>query len=161
MHPNRKQLVDLVLEDIRSTFRRVTIASRSDMCEKFIPRSQAVVMHVVGAHQGINVKDVAIMLDISPSAATQLIDLLVKDGIINRRPSERDRRVVTLELSKEGKVRHRKYKAFQQARLHPIMEVLSDVELIELARLMGKIHQEFRVHPSMKEFTPASQVAKV
>ena len=154
MSINRKKLVEEVLEDIRTTVRRIFTASRADMSENAIPRSQAIVMHIVSANPGIKVKDVAINLDISPSAATQLIDTLVKDGIIVRRTSETDRRVVCMELSKEGKVRHRKYRSFQLARLNPILDVLTDDELLELGRLHRKIHSSVITHPSMKMFIP-------
>jgi DNA-binding MarR family transcriptional regulator len=125
-----------------------------------IPRSQAIVMHVVNSHPGISVKDVAITLDVTPSAATQLIDALVKEGIITRHISEQDHRVVTLKLSKEGKVRHRKYKAFQLARLNPILDVLSDDELVEFVRLNRKINTEMKNHQSMTAFSLQQPLVK-
>lgn len=154
MSINRKKLIEELLEDVRTSFRRVTIAARSDMNGHTIPRSQAIVMHIVNANPGISVKGVATTLDISPSAATQLVDSLVKDGAVIRLASEHDRRVVCLELSKQGKTRLIKYKSFQIARFNTIMDVLSDSEITELNRLHNKIHTEMSVHPSMKLFTP-------
>jgi DNA-binding MarR family transcriptional regulator len=160
MSINRNKLVEEVLEDFRTTLRRIFTASRSDMHGNIIPRSQAIVMHIVNANPGISVKNVAISLDVSPSAATQLIDALVKDGIMIRRPSEQDHRVVCLELSKEGKLRHRKYRAFQLARLHPILDVLTDEELVELSRLHAKILESVTNHPSMSMFVPEKTAKK-
>ena len=154
MTVNRKKLVEVVLEDMRITLRRIFIASRSDMCGNVIPRSQAVVMHIVNSNPGISVKDVATNMDVSPSAATQLIDALVKDGTLVRHPSEQDHRVVSLQLSKKGKVRHHNYRAFQLARLRPLLDVLTDDELVELGRLHDKIHVAATIHPSMRAFIP-------
>lgn len=157
---NRKKLSEDVFEDMRITLRRIFVASKSDMCSSAIPRSQAVVMHIVNANPGISVKDVAISMDISPSAATQLIDTLVKEGTISRQTSERDHRVVSLQLSKEGKVRLREYKSFQVARIRPILDVLTDQELLELERLHNKIHEAATIHPSMRAFIPAKTASK-
>ena len=157
---NRKKLVEEVMEDVRYTWRRTLISSHSDMCGSAIPRSQAIVMHIVNAHSNISVKDVATILDITPSAATQLVDALVKDGTIIRSMSEEDRRVVALNLSKEGKVRHRKYKAFQLARFQPILDVLTDDELVEFNRLQRKIHESSTSHLSLRAFTPRATASK-
>ncbi len=158
MSINRKKLVEEVMEDVRYIWRRTLISSQSDMSGAVIPRSQAIVMHIVNANPGISVKDVATTLDITPSAATQLIDALVKDGTVSRQTSDQDRRVVALRLSKEGKIRHRKYKAFQLARLQPILDVLTDDELTELNRLQSKIHESSTTHLSLRAFTPKTRV---
>lgn len=160
MSINRKKLSEDVFEDMRITLRRIFVASKSDMRGSAIPRSQAIVMHIVNANPGISVKDVAISMDISPSAATQLIDALVKEGTISRRISERDHRVVSLQLSKDGKVRLREYKSFQVARIRPILDVLTDQELLELERLHNKIHEAVTIHPSMRAFIPAKTAIK-
>jgi DNA-binding MarR family transcriptional regulator len=52
---------------------------------------------------GIMLKDVAKELGITPSAASQTVDALVKEGIIERCVSERDRRAVLLRPSPKGR----------------------------------------------------------
>lgn len=50
----------------------------------------------------VNVTAVAQDLDVHPSNATRTCDRLVRAGLLDRRPDERDRRQVVLSLTPEG-----------------------------------------------------------
>ena len=157
---NRNQLIEQLLDDVRATVRRISIAARSDADKAAIPRSQAYVMHLVCEHPGMSVKEVARAMDISASAATQLVEILVSDGDLERQPSQQDRRVVTLAISRQGKERYQKFKAFQLARIHPLMESLTDEELTEFGRIHRKLLDAVHSDPGFKTFEPITPSKK-
>lgn len=144
---DRTKLMEQVLQDISATVRRIAIAARADMDNDAMPKSQVYVMHTLQHTPGMSVKDVAKSMDISASAATQLVDTLVKDGFVERSPSPLDRRVVILNLTKSGHVRHKRYRSFQLARIGPIMDVLSDDEFKSFCHLHHKLLQATSEYP--------------
>ena len=96
-------------------------------------------MHTLQHTPGMSVKDVAKSMDISASAATQLVDALVKDGFVERSPSSTDRRVVILNLSKNGRIRHKRYRSFQLTRIKPIMDILGDEEFMSFCHMHHRL----------------------
>jgi DNA-binding MarR family transcriptional regulator len=85
------------------------------------------------------VKDVAGGLKISSSAATQLIDGLVKCGYVLRSPGKDDKRETELTLSKESEVRIKEIRKQKMAQFEKILSALSERELDEFAQLMKKL----------------------
>lgn len=82
---------------------------------------------------------VAEKLCISRGAATQILDTMAAQGLVNRQPDQHDRRVVRLKLTTKSR------KILQQSK-HQIEQVftelfasLSDRELAEYNRLTQKI----------------------
>ncbi|MDB5238614.1 MAG: DNA-binding transcriptional regulator, MarR family [Candidatus Kaiserbacteria bacterium] len=89
-----------------------------------------------GAH---TVKAVANELKISSSAATQLIDGLVKCGYVLRSPGKDDKRETELTLSKDSVAGIREVKRQKMERFEKVFSVLSEKELDEFAELMKKL----------------------
>lgn len=85
------------------------------------------------------VKDVAGALGITSSAATQLIDGLVASGYVTRREDPRDRRRVTLQLSRVIKNHVTKMKDQVTSGLLKIFNVLSDREFNQYLVLNKKL----------------------
>ncbi|MBQ7190607.1 MAG: MarR family transcriptional regulator [Kiritimatiellae bacterium] len=61
---------------------------------------------------GVNLKDLAERLGITSSAASQVVDGLVKDGLLLRIPSQTDRRSVLITFSLKMEEIHRMHLAF-------------------------------------------------
>ncbi len=89
-----------------------------------------------GAH---TVKAVAEALRVSSSAATQLIDGLVKTGYVIRSPGKEDKRETELTLSKDSETGIKEMKKQKMAQFEKIFSTLSERELAEFAALMKKL----------------------
>jgi len=61
---------------------------------------------------GINLKDLAERLDISPSAASQVVESLVQEELLLRMPSKTDRRAVVITISPKVAELHRQHLQF-------------------------------------------------
>ncbi|MGH7141020.1 MAG: MarR family transcriptional regulator [Minisyncoccia bacterium] len=104
-----------------------------------ITASQWSALALLSHRERASVKDIALALRVSSSAATQLLDALVKEGYIKRQESRRDRRAVELRLSPRT-VRHLSViKKEMSVRLARLFSCLSDEELAEYVALNKKI----------------------
>lgn len=64
--------------------------------------TQYFLLKIMAANETCKAADIAHILDISPSAATTILDRLYKHGWIERHRSDTDRRVVWLRLTEQG-----------------------------------------------------------
>lgn len=85
------------------------------------------------------VKAVAAELRVSSSAATQLVDGLVKAGYVLRSPGTADKRETVLSLSKDSEVRIKTIRKQKMAQFEQILSALSEKELGTFAGLMKKL----------------------
>jgi DNA-binding MarR family transcriptional regulator len=100
-----------------------------------ITYSQWQVLNLVRKHDGMNIKHLAGLLDITSSAATQIVDGLVKKGFLSRSRCKVDRRIQEIALSKRSVMQLER----SMQKICPIFEVLEDDELIDYCRLTAKI----------------------
>ena len=139
---NRKQKVEELLVDLQSL--RRTMAFRMAESAKKTPRitpSQWGMLMLIEQRGKSTIKDVAKVLSISSSAATQLVDGLVASGYLMRQTHSKDRRAVTLTLSKKSKDQVDRIKKHTLQRFLKIFGVLSDVEFNQYLTLTKKIVQ--------------------
>lgn len=104
-----------------------------------IPNSQWILLHTVYHNEGIGIKELSNMLGISSSAATQLVDSLVKQGHLVRQVSPDDRRALKIRLSVKTKKVINKSKTEAFAKVDSLFDVLSDEELQTYCDLSKKI----------------------
>ena len=77
--------------------------SRDGAGDKILPSTKELVMEVVFSHpEGIMLKDVAGKVRRTPGAVSQIIESLVREGMIERVVSKHDRRAVTLHATTAG-----------------------------------------------------------
>lgn len=107
--------------------------------------AQFKIMHYIHRqdNRGINLKDIAGLMDVSASNASRLIDKLVHKGWVDRQPSPHSKREVVIRLSREGRRMLRKISPEQQQVLGQCVERgLSAEELQQLNGLLEKFLQQ-------------------
>ena len=57
---------------------------------------------MIARHGPVSATTLARLVGVAPSTATRMCDRLVRDGLLARRPSAEDRRVVTVSLTRPG-----------------------------------------------------------
>lgn len=109
-----------------------------------ITPAQGFVLHFIAKSNGSSVKEIAEKMRVTSSAATQLIDVLVKNGFLERKEDTEDRRVALLTLSAEGKKKIAYTKKKGMEKMKELFNPLSDAEMETYLRLNRKIAQNLR-----------------
>ncbi|MCL5971739.1 MAG: MarR family transcriptional regulator [Firmicutes bacterium] len=132
--PNRDELLDNVTQvffRIGRQFRQI-----HDESLTFGQFSALIILYNLGP---LPMGTVAEHLGISMASATGMIDRLVHSGWVDRSRSESDRRVVSVDLTSQGR---EKMTAKQQARRRQIQELfepLTETDLTQLLRMLEKV----------------------
>ena len=136
---NRKKIIrDLLffMED----FGREMLAKKFEQNPCGMPsNSQMDVLMMVYFHGPQSIKKLAQKLHMTPSGATQLVNILVKEGFLTRMEDKADRRMVRLELTKKADnlLIEAKKRRMEEGRL--IFANLDENELVQLDKTLRKI----------------------
>jgi len=92
------------------------------------------------SHDGSqSIKDFSERFCMTPSAATQFVDRLVKNKFLVRKDDTKDRRKISIQLTEKGKKILKKAKEFHLASLTKMLKPLNDKELMQLRNMMQKV----------------------
>lgn len=136
---DRNELIEGILHSFHAIRNIIKARSGSLGQQNNITHTQWFVLKIIEHFQSRSVKDISEMFGITSSASTQLVDGLVKSGLVTRKEDPRDRRSVRLELSQKGKEH---IAASNENRINEMVELfdpLTDSELEEYLRLQKKI----------------------
>jgi len=113
------EYVEVIAEVFVETVRK---AAADAMCSEYgneeITPSLMECLQYLYLHGPSSIRNIACGLEITLSAASQLVDRLVKKGLVSRRENENDRRLTRVEISDVGadlvsRMRERRYKWFE------------------------------------------------
>ena len=137
---DRQQLVTDIFNNM-SAMRRLMMSPLPTAKKKPTgpTHAQMGVMFCLSHNNNIGVKDLAKCFDMTSSAATQLINGLVKRGWVTRKTTTADRRKHALHLSPTGQRILKNIIAQRSADLAKHLQVLSDKELTQLKNIQQKI----------------------
>ncbi len=89
--------------------------------------------------EGIKLKELADQLKVSPAAASEMVEVLVRKGVLERQQSETDRRAVNIRLSENSsRKRENVETAFAQEWCF-LWQDFSEAEKTTFSRLLGKL----------------------
>ena len=140
---NRRRELLARLERLGPGLRRCLVDSerRADLLDRF----GGVTLHQLGAlrhlvkHGPLTMNDLAARMDISPSAATQLVDRLVQHGLAERAPDPDDRRALRVAASGSALAAVRAFEKERSMRVAALLAPLSEDELEVIAGLAERI----------------------
>jgi len=138
---DRKKQIEGIVECMHAIRRKLASESGyfSGPGAKRIPPSQWFVLLMVERNKNIGVKEIAGLIGITSSAATQLINELVKKGYLMRKGKPEDRRALSIVLSGKSKTQLHSMKKQGLNKLIALFSVLSDNELTTYCELNKKI----------------------
>jgi MarR family transcriptional regulator, organic hydroperoxide resistance regulator len=67
-----------------------------------VPIAQLKSLFIILAREKVNYRTLAMDLGVTPGNVTGIIDRLVEQGLVNRKPDSEDRRIIWLEASEKG-----------------------------------------------------------
>ena len=130
---NRSQLLEQFFETLRTVFARAHSVVRPPLNHHELSKAQLGVVFLVSrSPKGLSLKELIAALHVTPGAATQLVDGLVEQHILERIPDTADRRSIHIQLSPAGKTRITAFKQRFIAELTPLFVDLTDAELTTL-----------------------------
>lgn len=136
---NRKKITEEILQDFQSLKRKMVKDGQFSFPKFHITPAQWHVLFIVRNHDGINLKEIASILDISSSATTQLIDSLVESGFVIRENDTVDRRSLKIKLSKKHEKLVKEMKQKGMERISVLFSALDDEEISTFYKLFKKM----------------------
>lgn len=132
---NRRRLIETIFENFYAIRQKIASELNLSFDEMQLTYSQWLVLNLVRKNKSINIKDLAELLDITSSAATQIVDGLVNKGLLSRKRSKTDRRVLEIALLKKSINQLRR----GMNKISPIFDMLDDDELLKFCELNSRI----------------------
>lgn len=136
---NRRKIVEEITEAMYLIKRKIASEMHHLSDDMQITHPQWIVLHHVRKSGMINIKDLANLLGITSSAATQIVDGLVKKELLLRKRNEEDRRILNIELSGKAISKFNSIKSTSFNALSALFDVLDDGELRDYRDLNNKI----------------------
>jgi DNA-binding MarR family transcriptional regulator len=103
--------------------------------------SQFHILRYLCGKEPANLNQITNKLDISKSAATQMVDDLIDKGILNKKSNPEDKRGVLISFSLDWKKRFKSLKQKKMNKFSSIFDSLSDKELERLLMIISKIYK--------------------
>ena len=144
MHARKKQLEEL-FEDFGAMKRAITLECQGMHDMPRITPSQWSVLMFIEHKKTASVKEVASTIRISSSAATQLIEGLVKNGFVTKTADKNDKRSSHLALTKSTQKHFVAMKKNALQSFHKVFKVLTDAEFKTYCIINRKIAQGLSV----------------
>ncbi|MDQ0200009.1 MarR family winged helix-turn-helix transcriptional regulator [Neobacillus ginsengisoli] len=107
------------------------------------------IKHGTDEKSDLKVSEISQKLHVTPPTVTQIINLLEKDGLVERSVDPEDRRAVKIKLTSKGiEVTEQARSAFNET-FAGLIDYLGEDESEQLAQLLSKVHQYFNqlIHP--------------
>jgi len=104
-----------------------------------LSHAQLGMLYMIFYHQEVSPKDIVDYLGISKSAVTQLMEPLVDKDLVIRRNDARDRRIIRLSLSPNGKKLLRQFNKYKFAGIRSALDSLDAKDLEQLNALHQKM----------------------
>ena len=142
MRTLRTTLIEGLLRDFNCLKRVSGLKALSPAGLHHITAAQWGALFLMNGHDGHTVKDISKSLGVTSSAATQVLDGLVKGGYVVRASDPADRRHVLLTLSKKGSSEVSRMKARVLKQSVEVFGRLNDTELRSYCLLTKKLARD-------------------
>ncbi|HEY5521195.1 MAG TPA: MarR family transcriptional regulator [Candidatus Limnocylindrales bacterium] len=153
--PSREELVGDVLEALNQISFRDFQGALKRWHEGTLSLVHLNVLMLLRARGPLTMTHLAELIDVSVASATGIVDRMEKKGVIVRRRSEEDRRVVEVLVNESGELIFSSMQAERQVRLNQLLAEIKDADLAALLqglrafgdarqRLMSQVPEEAR-----------------
>ena len=105
---------------------------------------QAFTVEELAEHNALTMTELGGKMGVAFSTATRILDVLVRDGLVERRPGRQDRRQVVVVLTEKGRDVARKLAACKEKALGALLEPLSPAERKTLLEALATVRNGFQ-----------------
>ena len=131
-------------DSLVSIFEKVLVAEEKSLQKDYFKNLSLAEMHAldaIGPYESRTMTETAQILDITVGTLTVAVDRLVKKGYVERCRDEKDRRVVRISLTREGKLAARMHGKFHKVLAKHILEPYTDKEQDMLLGLVTDVER--------------------
>jgi DNA-binding MarR family transcriptional regulator len=100
---------------------------------------QTELLYILSRVKELTIKQIAAKMFITSSAATQMVESLVKQGFLERQDDPKDRRVVKVRLTPKGRAYFNRFRKWHLHRVDYVLRKLSDKELKYIIDIRNKL----------------------
>jgi DNA-binding MarR family transcriptional regulator len=126
-------------DEFFGTIRRLRAQAAREVGTGELTEAQLHLLAALSAEAELPVGELAELAGVSPPTATRMIDGLVRDGVVERRPSTADRRVRTIRLTTDGRELLERKKRLIRAKRRRLYESLPAAERDQYPRLLKRL----------------------
>ncbi len=126
---DRSARIDRVLASYDLLMHRIASSHAPDLMEVGVTMSQAKVMYLVAAGQGMRMSELAAHLGVSISTMSGLVDRLVEHELLARHDDPADRRQVVVTLTATGRAHLERFRELNAAGMRRLLARLADADL--------------------------------
>ena len=124
---------------IVSAYRAVHVLLNQQLVRSKLTFPQYRMMRVLGKFGAMPMNKIGEHMLVTPANITGLVDRLERRGYIERVEKSTDRRIVRIKLTRKGKILYQRTSIQNRKLVNRIMRVLTNDELLNLAKLLEKI----------------------
>lgn len=116
-------------------------------------------INAIGPYEARTMTETANMLGITVGTLTVAIDRLVKKKYVERQRDTKDRRIVRISLTRQGKLAYRMHSKFHRVLVKRIMDPLSEEEQTLLTGMVARIDNY--VEEQYKKYSNGEQYKRI
>ena len=135
---HRQQLLQQIMENAAALYRMMGSSRDKFLTSLGVNKPQVEILFLL-SKQSMSVKSIAEKLHVTSGAVSQIVENLVKSGLIQRETSPTDRRGVVVSLSLEGKVRFKMIKKAYMKRMEVMLSTIADDQLESLRTITNQM----------------------
>lgn len=140
-----KTLINQILVDLFHDILEIEEKSITTRTNPPITMNEMHIIEMIGLNRARSMGEVARDLGITLPSLTSGINRLVKKGYVDRKRTEEDRRVVKVELTKEGIQVYRAHELFHEQMVDALIQDLKIEELPILMDSLDRLREFFRI----------------
>ena len=126
---DRVARIDRVVASYELLMHRIASSHAPDLMEVAVTMSQAKVLYLIAASDGMRMSELAVRLGVSISTTSGLVDRLVDHGFLARHDDPADRRQVVVTITPTGGADLERFRELNAAQMRRLLARLEDAEL--------------------------------
>lgn len=143
--PSNKQSRPTLVAQLMQTMMALSRANQGTGGAKLLQKhgfsvpQMPMLFHIAMHEEGVSIKEIAARLNITSSAATQLVQTLLRRGVLQKVQNPADGRAVCISFTPTGKKEFAAFKKGMLSRLEESFSAVPDAELQEMTAVFQKI----------------------
>lgn len=140
METNREKILHSLIEDLHRALKEMHAGQSFNFGEYILSRPQVVILFCIAEKDtGVSVKELTLLMQVTPGAVTQFIDSLVEKKLVIREVDPTDRRSIIIKLTPQAKKQFKDFKCTYFSTVGQVFEDFSLAEIEQFSALLAKI----------------------
>ncbi len=122
-----------------SAMKKITDAFGQRLQESGVTRIQWIALYYLGEDKKLSQRDLGQLMNVKDSSVGRLMDRMTRDGLVERVPSEKDRRVHNIQLTEKGRIYREELMPLGQKFNDALIKNISIEDLLTFDRVLRQM----------------------